>query len=189
MPFISTMVEHQKGQQELVKPKLSKIFPKHLQGNVLCSTAQMVLITLSWPSSSKDFHHAVHGVALTSSTGLILKSCRLLLNRYRVSKKPLKITWKDSSSKTVTSPSSIHATVSLQWIQVMRVDPNFLITWRLYSEQLQWWSPTIQWLLRSRFTPLGLLQPRTFHWKSQQPTSCAPSSYHHRITTITVWEL
>ena len=114
VPFISTMVELQKVQLVQEKQKLSRISPKPLQDNVLSSTVLMVSITSSWENSSRVSHPVEHGVASMSLIELISKYYLLLPNRYRVSRRPLKMVLRDSSSKIVIFQLNTPVIVSLQ---------------------------------------------------------------------------
>ena len=178
---------HPKVLLEQEKHKLSRIWQKHSPDSVWSLTAQMVLITGLWVNSSKDWPHQVPGHVSTSSTESISKCCLWLHSRFWPSPLPESRAKRFSSSRMLTSPLKQLATSSSPWTLDRLEGQNFLITWRLSSEQWLWWCPTTPWLLRFHSTPSVSMMPVTSLEKLQPPTPSARNSCHPKTTTTTVW--
>ena len=144
-----------------------------------------------WKNCSQDWLTLAHGLASTSSTGLILKFCQSLPSKFWPFDKHFYL---ESTIGTLflegkTFTSTMIWAFSSQWTLGTLEGLSFLITWRPFSDLLQWWCPTTPSLPKSCFSHKDLPQQRSWVKKWQNSTNYPVSSYPSKITMILVWEL
>ena len=130
----------QQGQPGQEKLNQRKIWLKLLLNSVSCSIVQILWIILWLVNFSKDWPQLVLGVASTSLTVSTFKCCLSLLNNCLyclVKKQKVQLL---AILKVVILECCQHFVFLLQWIQVMLVELNFLIIWKLFLDLWQWWS-------------------------------------------------